>query len=1074
MPTVGSRIGPYLLESVLGSGGIAQVFRARAEDGTRIALKVLHADGLGTDEVKRFEREYRALTRLHHPNVVRVLETGRLGSVPWIAMELVEGSDLDAVLEDWRFDPPPDRWTRVERILRGVCRALDHVHAHGMIHRDLKPANILIDTEGEPHLSDFGVVKDNRSDTTQLTQHGNLVGTIAFMAPEQIMDEALDARTDLYALGAVLYVMLTGRRPIEADSVTAYLTRHLSHTPAAPSTLMPGVPRHLEAVCQRLLYKEMGQRYPSATAVLTDLEAGNGLLERPLRGRDALLARLRERWARLSGGVGGLVVLIGGPGSGRSAALQAGVRLAREGGVAVASVAGTSRNLIGGLWRVLAPDAPEEPSTAHLRLLAQTVRGRPTLLAIDDIDKATPAMIDALARLLRKLVGQEVESLCVFVAVERRTASLDALFASTDVEEEVLGPVDPEALAALMRDRGAKGAVAKALGRRFAADLMGRPAAAVQALQALIDAGWLRSSGDSLLAERPPDVFAREPLPLPSLGRADVLARLERLDPDARAVAEALALGQEPVETSLLVSVVDAPAGASAALIEVGLCAESGEGFRFDHPFARSTLQATLDPTRARVLHGAWARALDRLRRRGLAEDIARHFEAAAEFGEAYAWWIQAARAYARERQPTRTLIACARARVCQGPGEAALPADRAAEARRRLAALEGEAWIIAGDWARAVEPLREACASLGPDDPAASRLETALGRSLYRIGRFDEAEATLQHVMRAAPTTSPDRGPAARILADLALRRGDHVTSASLWRDALETARRTGQPDAEARARRGLAHLLAVDGRLDQAFLELEAAEDLLRAAGDLRVLSSVLARIVELDLAAGRYFAASQRSERLVELADQLELPERSLEAHLSLAEVRLALGQTDAVLAWRRAVGLVEHPTPAGLRLRLARIACDLGHLEEAARLLPAEEADFDDIDDVRGQLAGLRARAWATTRPETARDLAHWCLGRPAGRFVLRQVDVWVDAGRAALAVGDSASGRLAAKTGLRHLPDASADGLRVRLLRLFHAADPDPRAAQALDAVVGRILQEHPPDWTERVRTALTR
>ena len=151
---------------------MATVYLGLAPDGTQAAVKILHAAKLETDEVRRFQRELEALKRLDHPNILKVLDSGTHGAYPWIALEYVDGKDLEQLLSDWQEKPPDDRFVQVERILRDLCHALVHIHGCGMVHRDLKPSNILLRSDGTLKLSDFGVVKNTDLFSTHLTTAG--------------------------------------------------------------------------------------------------------------------------------------------------------------------------------------------------------------------------------------------------------------------------------------------------------------------------------------------------------------------------------------------------------------------------------------------------------------------------------------------------------------------------------------------------------------------------------------------------------------------------------------------------------------------------------------------------------------------------------------------------------------------------------------------------------------------------------------------------------------------------------------------------------------------------------------
>jgi len=205
-PLPGDRVGPYILEEVLGVGGNATVYRASSPNQPVTALKILHPGKIGTDERRRLRREFLTLKNLRHDGVVQVHEFGQHGDYPWIAMEYIDGIDLDTQIERWRAEPSADRFKTVEFIFRGICEALAYVHEQKLIHRDLKPSNVLLTADGAPKLSDFGVVKTQGSHDTYLSQTQRLVGTVAFMAPALIMGDVLDSRVDLDSLGAVLVV----------------------------------------------------------------------------------------------------------------------------------------------------------------------------------------------------------------------------------------------------------------------------------------------------------------------------------------------------------------------------------------------------------------------------------------------------------------------------------------------------------------------------------------------------------------------------------------------------------------------------------------------------------------------------------------------------------------------------------------------------------------------------------------------------------------------------------------------------------------------------------------------------
>jgi serine/threonine protein kinase len=202
----GSRVGNYVFLREVGSGGMARVLLAKDPAGDLVALKVLRKNRFKTG-LARFRREFRALSRIHHPNVIRVEAYGDLHGHPYIAMEYVDGPDLHATIRSFRGWDPERRWTRVEEILVDLCRSLAVVHKRGLVHRDLKPSNVLLTRAGTCKLTDFGIVKDLDPAHDPFLST-TLVGTWAYASPEQITGKPLDHRSDLYSLGVILFAML--------------------------------------------------------------------------------------------------------------------------------------------------------------------------------------------------------------------------------------------------------------------------------------------------------------------------------------------------------------------------------------------------------------------------------------------------------------------------------------------------------------------------------------------------------------------------------------------------------------------------------------------------------------------------------------------------------------------------------------------------------------------------------------------------------------------------------------------------------------------------------------------------
>ena len=267
---IGQRLGPYLLEAELGRGSMGIVCRARhATDGKTYAVKVL-LDSLATDIsfVTRFIREARVVAGLHHPNIVRVYEAGREGQHIYFAMEFFPGVTAGALLRERKRLPAG----QVVEIVAQAADALEYAHTVGhLVHRDIKPENLLVDRWFRAKVLDFGLarIEGMRS----ITQAGTVVGSLYYVAPEQLLGRTLDGRTDVYALGISMYEMLTGRRPYRGQTLTEMSDAILSAVAVPLSQIEPSVPREVERIVARAMARDLSQRYIRAADLRDDLRA---------------------------------------------------------------------------------------------------------------------------------------------------------------------------------------------------------------------------------------------------------------------------------------------------------------------------------------------------------------------------------------------------------------------------------------------------------------------------------------------------------------------------------------------------------------------------------------------------------------------------------------------------------------------------------------------------------------------------------------------------------------------------------------------------------------------------------
>lgn len=305
----GEQLGPYTILELLGAGGMGQVYRAHDQRLDRyVAVKFLAHSMTGDPMARqRFEREARAASALNHPNICTIHDVGEFQGRLFIVMELLEGQSLRE-----RIAGKPVPLAEFAPLTRQVCTALEAAHARGIVHRDVKPANIFVTASGQLKILDFGVAKrcteslgsggtalhpGATTRTAALTATGSIQGTLAYMAPEQLLGEDADVRSDIFSLGVVLYEMATGRPPFRGKSVAGLMGSILTESPAKPSALNPAVPAKLDQVILKALEKDRDGRYQSVASLSADLDEWRGL-------EAASGARTTRRWMLTATGAG--------------------------------------------------------------------------------------------------------------------------------------------------------------------------------------------------------------------------------------------------------------------------------------------------------------------------------------------------------------------------------------------------------------------------------------------------------------------------------------------------------------------------------------------------------------------------------------------------------------------------------------------------------------------------------------------------------------------------------------------------------------------------------------------------
>lgn len=268
-PLIGQQLGDYVIDSLLGKGGMARVYRAVDPNLNRtVAVKVIAPSAAEDPEyTRRFKREAQAVAKLNHPNIVSLYQFGVSGGVYFMAMAFIDGVDLDWLINDYAHDSRGMGYDDLLRIVSQIASALDYAHSQGVIHRDIKPGNIMVNRQGRAFLTDFGLVRDLAVPT-----FGEIFGSPKYISPEQAINSAtVVPQSDLYSLGIVMYELVTGRVPFSTPHPNDTAAMHIEAIPPRPRVFNPSLPSAVEAVILRLLEKQPEDRYQTGAEMVNEL-----------------------------------------------------------------------------------------------------------------------------------------------------------------------------------------------------------------------------------------------------------------------------------------------------------------------------------------------------------------------------------------------------------------------------------------------------------------------------------------------------------------------------------------------------------------------------------------------------------------------------------------------------------------------------------------------------------------------------------------------------------------------------------------------------------------------------------
>lgn len=1066
----GDRIGPYVYRRPVGKGGMAHVLLGIDPDGNPVALKVLKSNRISTG-LTRFKREFRALARLRHPNVIRVDAYGDLHGHPYIAMEYVEGTDLHQEIQRFRTVRPEDRYRRVEEVLVDLCRALAYIHRRGLIHRDLKPSNVLIDRQDRCKLTDFGIVKDldPNADTAIST---TLVGTWAYSSPEQINGQPIDHRSDLYSLGVILFAMLTGRRPFVAKDLNGYLELHRTHRAPAPRTLDARIPPHLDDICQRLLRKNPRDRFRSAQEILYRLEqldvaaeSEPGAFEPPFVGRDEEEAEITEAIAALTRGEGRLLLIEGDEGSGKSRLLDQLVqhaqlvgltvlqervrprevpgapfvritrRFAQELGPGAAPSLGPAIAAFAEEGRTPAGNARERMIEASVDALGTLLDGGPLVIAIDDLHESQGPTLDGLTALVRRHLADEPRAFLLAAAYrgDRVPPRLHALAhgaGGLPARRVFLGPLSPTSVGTLADALVGPGRASQALAERLLKETDGNPLFITLFLQHLMAQGLLARAPHGWRITADVDEIVAGHLDIPPGVRQVVRARLQPLDPDQRDLVESIAVYGREVDLDLLLDVLDIDEEVVGELIdgleELGILRQRRVGelvtIDFTHSKYADVLYRELHLERRGELHRRIAAVLE-VRHGGesaAAEMIGEHYRRAGDAGKAWQHLVAAARRLRDRSLTTEAWELTQRAALIEDAARVDLDPAVFVQIRRELLTVRADVLQLRGEFADAREALEQILALAGvagEDDPEVLAARLQLARVLRALGDVDAAEREASTALLVARERHEKSlvAEGLLVLAGVAWSRGDLDAAESFAQEGLVGATGPALSGARANLLLTLTTVQASRGMLASAASGLGEAQLLLRELGLRPQRAVALANLAEVLLLQGELAGAlTQAGDALAESVAAGhrvgEISARSIRGAIAMGAHARADARTDLSAALAAARALAVPRDSLMPLLHLGRLALEEEDHKGALKLLDQADGALrsGDPERTRYALVALRALAFARSNsPAMGLRLVTEAEAALPSLPVYRRVQVLIDVGATRLALQEPA-------------------------------------------------------------------
>jgi len=1014
---LGDIIGDYTVLGELGQGGMATVLKVeKVGSGEIRALKLMSPSSRDEEAHARFVSEFKVLSNLEHPNITRVFERGAHQSRAFFVMEFVDGMTLRDTMKHWQDKSPSERFAESERIITQVVQALAYIHDRGIVHRDVSPGNIMLSDSGEVKLMDFGVVKTPGADVTTV---GEMVGTVAYMAPEQIRGDSVDARADLYSLGTVLYQMLAGRRPFNSRTLAGYLEKHLNLNPRPPQEINPNIPKHLNDICTRLLMKHPSERYGSANHLLSILDRRlTGLKHVDLAswpprlvGRQAERATIREAITKLDMGDGGAILIEGPTGFGKSRLMEEAVKRAEEHGIQVSrSNCNTSGIQFSGFESIahslVGKNEPMSPALGavfrhedngvieqyaiHSEFRDLLQNGGARVVIIDNIHRTDRGTIDLLIYLLRNtlslaphpilyLIGRQAPSGVDRFAewIDKPTNHLKYLSLkpiSTTSVEELLAQIIPESNEA------------KRLATRLHREGEGNPYFIAEMIRGLVEEGIIALQEDnSYRLTLSPEEVTRTKLPLPSNIREALRERVEPLSEDARRIASMLALCRQETSIEMLLEALGETEedllDILEELLDAGVVRQRVVGAEELYELAKPRLKDILTddiPARDRTrMHRKIGGAMEYLFRHRLSivyASLGYHFELGNVPAKAYPYLIRAAEKLCDRSFMPEALELIESAQELEKEAREYMVLDEADRRLTELLLLRGRVLDHMGEYDKCNSCFEkaDAIARVVADPSLQSRTAEALGNYYRRFGRLQEASTHLSEALLLADQVGDPKLRVAPLyglgsqywaMGNLEEARHHYLNSLTVA-GSIDDDRHLGLGYA------GLGLVAICKGKSTEARKYLEQSAQICEKVGMLGNLSTVRVNLVELSHFTGNLRKGLQLSEKTIQNAREVQHP---LGIALGLryrAMILTDIGRFhDALENAKEAAAIAnkvhDNEEEIGAKVAVARIHLAKEEWQECVDSL----ADIDqllrdgDLEGYAGVVEGWRARAYA---------------------------------------------------------------------------------------------------------------